>query len=153
MSRIAIVGLACQYPEAESPTTLWRNVLAGRRSFREIPAGRVDLEDYYSADRTAPDLTYNRVAAVLEDYVFDRLAFHVPGAVYRSTDTAHWLALDVAKRALDDAQFESLPTDRRRVAVLVGNTLTGDRTRSNNLRLRWPYVRRAVVSEIGRAHV
>lgn len=150
VSRIAIVGLACQYPEAESPTTLWRNVLAGRRSFREIPAGRVDLEDYYSADRTAPDLTYNRVAAVLEDYVFDRLAFHVPGAVYRSTDTAHWLALDVAKRALDDAQFESLPTDRRRVAVLVGNTLTGDRTRSNNLRLRWPYVRRAVVSALRR---
>ncbi|HTU73910.1 MAG TPA: type I polyketide synthase [Trebonia sp.] len=148
MSRIAIVGMGCQYPEADSPTVLWRNVLAARRSFREIPPERVDLADYHSADHSAPDVTYGRLAALLEDYHFDRLAFSIPGPLFRSSDTVHWLALDVAKRALDDATFDQLPVDRRRVSVLIGNTLTGDHTRSGTLRVRWPYVRRAVAATL-----
>ncbi|GIF46427.1 enediyne polyketide synthase [Asanoa ferruginea] len=147
-TRIAIVGLACQYPEAAAPALLWRNVLAGRRSFREIPPERLNLDDYHSPDRSAPDATYNRYAALLDDYQFDRVAFNVPGPAYRSSDIAHWLALDVAKRSLDDAGFADLPIDRRRVSVLMGNTLTGDYTRSGVLRLRWPYVRRAVAAAL-----
>ena len=33
-SCIAIVGMACRYPDASSPGELWNNVLAGRRAFR-----------------------------------------------------------------------------------------------------------------------
>jgi enediyne polyketide synthase len=148
LSRIAIVGIGCQYPEADSPAVLWRNVLAERRSFREIPAERFDLADYYSADRSVPDATYSRIAAVLDDYQFDRLSFSIPGPLFRSSDMVHWLALDVARRALDDAGFDQLPVDRRRVAVLIGNILTGDYTRSNVMRVRWPYVRRTVVATL-----
>src|SRR6266516_2338044 len=140
--------MGCQYPEADSPTVLWRNVLAARRSFREIPAERLDLADYHSADRSEPDATYGRFAAVLDDYQFDRLTFNIPGPLFRSSDIAHWLALDVAKRALDDAGFDQLSVDRRRVCVLIGNTLTGDYTRSGVLRLRWPYVRHAVTATL-----
>src|SRR4051812_417817 len=111
--------MGCQYPEANSPTILWRNVLAARRSFREIPPERLDLADYFSLDRSEPDATYNRFAAVLEDYQFDRLEFNIPGPLFRSSDMVHWLALDVAKRALDDAGFDQLPVDRRRVSVLI----------------------------------
>ncbi len=42
---IAIVGLACRYPDAASPEELWQNVLAQRRAFRRIPAERLRLED------------------------------------------------------------------------------------------------------------
>ena len=38
---IAIVGLACRYPEASSPNELWENVLGQRRAFRSIPAQRL----------------------------------------------------------------------------------------------------------------
>lgn len=148
--RIAIVGAACQFAEAPSPDILWRNVLATRRSFRELPSGRMNLRDYYAADRSAPDKTYARVAAVLEDYAFDRLRFKVPATVHRTFDVVHWLALDVADRALKDAGFHDLPIDPRRVSVLLGNTLTGDRTRSTVLRLRWPFVSRALRSVLAR---
>ena len=36
---IAIVGLACRYPDAASLAELWENVLAQRRAFRRMPAG------------------------------------------------------------------------------------------------------------------
>ena len=56
---------------------------------------------------------------------------------------AHWLALDIAAKALADAGFpEGKGLPRETTGVLLGNTLTGEFSRANVLRLRWPYVRR-----------
>ncbi|GAA2076744.1 SDR family NAD(P)-dependent oxidoreductase [Actinomadura alba] len=148
-ARLAIVGMACRYPDATSPRELWENVLAGRRAFRRLPGERMRLEDYWDADPAAPDRFYARNAAVIEGYEFDRVAHRIAGSTYRSTDLTHWLALDVAGRALADAGFpdgEGLP--RERTGVVVGNTLTGEFTRANVMRLRWPYVRRVVAAAL-----
>src|SRR4249920_1432723 len=102
---IAIVGMACVYPDARTPGELWENVLAQRRAFRRLPNERLRAEDYFSPDRNAPDCTYSTEAAVIEGYEFDRVAFRVVGSTFRSADLAHWLALDVASRALADAGF------------------------------------------------
>ena len=142
---IAIVGMACRYPDARSPDELWENALAQRRAFRRIPAERLNLSDYLSADRQSPDRTYSTEGAFIEGYEFDRVRFRVPGATYRAADPVHWLTLDVAAAALQDAGFaegEGLP--RETTGVFVGNTLTGEFSRANNMRLRWPYVRRVV---------
>ncbi len=142
---IAIVGMACEYPEARSPAELWENVLAQRRAFRRLPPERLRVEDYYAPGRDAPDRTYAVEAAVIEGYEFDRVGFRVAGGTFRSADLAHWLALDVAARALADAGFdqgEGLP--REATGVYLGNTLTGEFSRADVLRLRWPYVRRVL---------
>lgn len=142
---IAIVGMACRYPDARSPDELWENALAQRRAFRRIPPERLNLNDYLSSDRQSPDQTYSTEGAFIEGYEFDRARFRVPGATYRAADPAHWLALDVAAAALEDAGFaegEGLP--REATGVFVGNTLTGEFSRANTMRLRWPYVRRVV---------
>ncbi|MEV4711645.1 type I polyketide synthase [Micromonospora sp. NPDC049374] len=147
--KIAVVGLGCRFPDATSPRELWENVLAGRRAFRQLPDERTRLADYWSADPTAPDRFYSRMAAVIEGYEFDRVAFRVAGSTYRAADLTHWLALDVAARAFADAGFpdgDGLP--RERTAVVVGNTLTGEFTRANVMRLRWPYVRRTVAAAL-----
>ncbi|MFQ6009293.1 MAG: beta-ketoacyl synthase N-terminal-like domain-containing protein, partial [Candidatus Zixiibacteriota bacterium] len=144
-SGIAIVGMACCFPDAATPEELWQNVLAQRQSFRRIPPERLRYEDYVSPDRSATDLTYIAHAALIEGYEFDRERFRVVGSTYRATDLAHWLALDVAAQALEDAGFpdaEGLP--RETTSVLVGNTLTGEFSRAAVMRLRWPYVRRII---------
>jgi enediyne polyketide synthase len=149
MTRIAIVGMACRYPDATSPAQLWENAVAGRRAFRRLPDVRMRLDDYWDPDPSAPDRFYARNAAVLEGYQFDRVRFAVAGSTYRSTDLTHWLALDVASQALADAGFplaEGLP--RERTGVVVGNTLTGEFARANLMRLRWPYVRRVVAASL-----
>ena len=142
-SPIAIVGMACIYPDARSPIELWENALAQRRAFRRMPAERMRMEDYLSADKHTPDATYSAEAAVIEGYEFDRVAYRVVGSTYRSADLAHWLALDVAARALADAGFPNADgLDRATTGVVLGNTLTGEFSRANLMRLRWPYVRR-----------
>ncbi|MFC0099218.1 SDR family NAD(P)-dependent oxidoreductase [Micromonospora marina] len=147
MSRIAVVGMSCRYPEADSVADLWRNVLSGRRAFRRLPPERMSLEDYWDADPAAPDRFYNRNAAVIEGYTFDRIRHRIAGSTYRSTDLTHWLALDVAGEALADAGWpDGAGLPRERTAVVVGNTLTGEFSRANVLRLRWPYVRRVLAA-------
>jgi enediyne polyketide synthase len=148
-SGVAIVGMACRYPDASSPAELWTNVLAGRRAFRRIPAERLRLEDYFAEDASAEDRLYSSEGAFIEGYEFDRVRFRIAGSTFRSADLAHWLALDTAARALADAGFadgEGLP--RESVGVFLGNTLTGEFSRANTLRLRWPYVRRVAEAEL-----
>ncbi|ASO20943.1 enediyne polyketide synthase [Actinoalloteichus hoggarensis] len=147
--RIAIVGIGLRYPDAATPDELWENVLAGRRAFRRLPNERMNRADYWSPDPEAPDRFYSTMAAVLRDFEFDRVAYQVAGSTYRSTDLTHWLALDVAARALADAGFprgEGLPTAT--TGVVLGNSLTGEFSRANTLRLRWPYVRRTLAAAL-----
>ena len=75
MTRIAVVGMACRYPDAATPQELWENTLAGRRAFRRLPDVRTRLDDYWDADPATPDRFYARTAAVIEGYEFDRVAF------------------------------------------------------------------------------
>ena len=146
---IAIVGMACVFPDCRSPDELWENVLARRRAFRAIPPERLRLADYLARDRYTVDRTYSTMAAVIEGYEFDRVEFRVSGGTFRATDMAHWLALDVSARALADAGFpggEGLP--HAETGVLVGNSLTGEFSRANQMRLRWPFVRRVLESAL-----
>ena len=146
---IAIVGIACRYPDARTPSELWENVLSRRRAFRRIPPERLRIEDYLDRDASDPDGLYASEAAVIEGWEFDRVRFRVAGPTFRSADLAHWLALEVAAQALADAGFpdaEGLPRDA--TGVLLGNSLTGEFSRANLLRLRWPYVRRTLAAQL-----
>lgn len=148
MPSIAIIGMACRYPDARSPRQLWENALAQRRSFRRIPQVRLCLDDY-SADGQTEDRIYLRTAAVLEDYEFDRIRFQVSKETFASTDLVHWLALDIASQALEDAKLLDADDSRReRIGVYIGNSLTGEFSRANLLRLRWPYLRRVLAATL-----
>lgn len=142
-SPIAIVGAACRYPDAASPSELWENVLAQRQAFRRMPPERLPLADYYSPDPSVPDKTYSQNAALITNWSFDRAKYRVSRSTFDSADLVHWLALEVADAALCDAGFDP-PADT--TGVILGNTLTGDSSRANSLRLRWPYVRRAAIN-------
>lgn len=141
---VAVVGLGCRYPGASSPRQLWENILARRRQFRRMPDERLPLAEYYDPNPTVADKTYGKWAAVLDGYEFDWAARLIPKATYEATDIAHWLALDVALQMLADAGYDATRLPGKTTQVIVGNTLTGEFTRSNTLRLRWPFVRKSL---------
>ncbi len=143
---IAVVGMACRYPDADNPQQLWENILARRVSFRKIPDVRL-ADAYFSADGSDLDATYSYKAAVLKNYSFPREKFKISKGVFETADFAHWLALDVAAEAIEDANFSSLNEYKDVTGVFVGNTLTGEFSRANLLRLRWPYVSKVLIKQ------
>jgi enediyne polyketide synthase len=146
---IAIVGMACRYPDADTVKQLFENSLAQRTSFRKIPDVRLS-SGYFDDSGKATDRAYARQAAVIKGFNFDRRWFRVSQASYEVTDLTHWLALTVAHEAIQDIRFRkdgaSLGSDA--VRVVVGNTLTGEFSRANQMRLRWPYVRGVMVQHL-----
>ncbi|GLY50279.1 type I polyketide synthase [Lentzea sp. NBRC 102530] len=149
---VAVVGLACRYPDADSPARLWETVLGRRRGFRRLPATRLSSDYIGAADD--PDRTYLTHAGLLRGWSFDRQRFGVPGPLHRAVDHAHWLALETAADALVDAGFpDGRGLDRDRVGVLLGNTMTGEFSRAAQLRLRWPFLRRAAKAALDGAGV
>lgn len=141
---IAVIGMGCYYPGASCLMYLWENILSKRCQFRQFPNQRLPIAEYYDSNASTPDKTYGNRAAVIDGFEFDWVQRRVPKTAVDSTDIVQWLALEVAIQALEDAGYtrESVPTEQ--AGVILGNTLTGEHTRSNMMRLRWPYVKRAL---------
>ncbi|MGC0366321.1 enediyne polyketide synthase [Rhodococcus sp. 27YEA15] len=141
---IAIIGMSVRSPGANDLRSFWGNVLARRTQFRRFPAGRVSLEDYWSDNPDDLDKMYADRGAFIDGFEFDWIKRRIPERTFRSTDLTHWLALETALSAMEDAGYtrESVPRDRS--AAIVGNSLTGEESRMWSMRLRWPYVKRAL---------
>ncbi len=151
---IAIVGLACRFPDADDTAALLDAVLTGRRAFRRIPPARLDLAEYFNPDPHVRDATYSTRAALLEGWRFDLAAFGISGQDFASADPAHWLALETAARALAAAGFPGgtgLPAERS--GVFIGNTAAKDGAPAAALRLRWPYTRRVLADALAAAGI
>ncbi len=147
---VAVVGIALRYPDARTPSEFWENILARRAAFRRMRDERLPLVDYYDANRYVPDKTYGSNAAYMDGYRFDYKGHKINKQCYESTDTVQWLSLDVSGAAIADAGGINTDAERDRTSVIVGNTLTGEESRVASMRLRWPYVRKALIAS-GRA--
>nr|VFK15421.1 MAG: enediyne polyketide synthase [Candidatus Kentron sp. LFY] len=144
-TNIAIIGIACIYPGANDTKEYWESILCKRRGFREIPDERMPFADYGSAHRSDRDKTYARKAALIDGFEFDWKRHRIPKVAYEATDTTHWLALQTAIDAVAASGIDLDAIGRDNIGVVVGNSLTGEISRANLLRLRWPYVRRAII--------
>ena len=143
---IAVVGMACWYPGTRNVQQLWENVLAKRQEFRRMPKTRLSLEDYFDPDPSVPDKSYGQRAALLDGFIFDWAGYRIPQATFEATDIAQWVALEVARQAFLDAGWTRENIPREKTGVLLGNSLTGEQMRANYMRLRWPFVARALRS-------
>ncbi len=148
---IAVIGMACRYPGAKNLVELWENILAKRQQFRDMPKERLPLSEYHDPDPATPDKTYGRKAAVIDGFDFDPSAYRIPKSTYAATDIVHWLALATALEALKHSRLKLETLPREIAGVILGNTLTGEETRTGTLRLRWPFVRK-VLRRAAEAH-
>lgn len=139
---IAIIGMACRYPGAANVVELWENILTCRQQFRDIPDVRLPASEYFDQDPAVDDKSYGRRAALLDGFEFDPKAYRIPRKTFETTDIVHWLALSTALEAFGNAGLRDDNFSRDRAGVILGNTLTGEESRSNILRLRWPFVRK-----------
>ena len=148
---VAVVGLACRFPEADDPPTLLDTILTGRRAFRRVPPGRLDLADVGGAAglRAAGIPASAPRAGLIEGWQFDRAAFAVTEPAYRAAGPAHWLALETAARALAAAGFPGgTGLDRDRVGVFIGAAPAGRGGTAEAAALRWPQVRRVLAESL-----
>lgn len=124
-SPIAIVGMACIFPEAPNLHAFWRNVVTARDSVTECPSERWNHAVYYDpAGR--PGKSISKWGAFVPETLFEPDEFGVPPTSLASVDPAQLLALIVAKAALGDAGLIPNNPSAERTSVIFGATSGGD---------------------------
>ncbi len=118
---IAVIGMACLFPEARNAREFWDNIVNKRDSITDVPSNRWDVNDYYDPDPKAPDKTYCKRGGFLPEIDFDPMEFGMPPNILEVTDVSQMLSLVVAKAALEDARYgDSSDFDRDRIGIVLG---------------------------------
>ena len=106
---IAVVGLACRFPAAESPDAYWRLLAAGECAIGDAPAGRWD------------GVPGARRGGFLDDVAgFDAAFFHVSAREAAAMDPQQRLVLELVWQAVEDAGVAGESLRASRTSVFVG---------------------------------
>lgn len=107
---IAIVGMGCRVPGADSPEALWALLEAQRVVAQRQPDDRWDSAAFYDADPDVPGKSYLRSGSFLDSVdSFDADFFGISPREANKLDPQQRLLLEVSWEALENA---GLPPDR-----------------------------------------
>ncbi|WP_329101452.1 SDR family NAD(P)-dependent oxidoreductase [Micromonospora sp. NBC_01699] len=101
---IAIVGMACRFPGAPNVGAYWKLLTQGVDAITEVPAGRWDIEQFFSSAPDAPGKMNTRWGGFLEHVDrFDAGFFGLAPREVLQMDPQQRLVLELAWEALEDA--------------------------------------------------
>ncbi|WP_338674122.1 SDR family NAD(P)-dependent oxidoreductase [Streptomyces sp. SCSIO 30461] len=134
---VAVVGMACMFPGAPDLASFWANVLDGVDSVGEVPPERWDPA-VHGPD--ASGASASRWGGFLAPVPFDPLRYGIPPASLGSIEPVQLLALEAARRALEDAGIGSggRDFDRTRTGVVFGAEPGSDLSNAATLRAVLP---------------
>ena len=118
---IAVVGMACLYPDANGVDAFWRNIVAGKDSIREVPRERwqgsrlLDLPPEHQAH-----VATTRGGFISTPYLFDPIRHKVMPNVARHGDVDQFILLDIIADALADAGIGEKDPVRKTTDVILG---------------------------------
>ncbi|MFD7630904.1 SDR family oxidoreductase [Streptomyces sp. NPDC059851] len=140
---VAIVGMACMFPQAPDLAAFWAQVLDGRDAITEVPPERWDPDVHCSPgpDGAGP-ASASRWGGFLPRIPFDPLRYGIPPASLGSIEPVQLLALEASRRALEDAGYggdgRGRAFDRSRTGVVFGTEAGSDLSNATTLRAVLP---------------
>ncbi|MFI9545741.1 SDR family oxidoreductase [Streptomyces sp. NPDC052016] len=131
---IAVVGMACMFPQAPDLATFWANVVGGHDAVTEVPPERWDPAVHHG------EATPSKWGGFLPPIPFDPLRYGIPPASLGSVEPVQLLSLEAARRALEDAGYGDgeRDFDRSRTSVVFGAEAGSDLSNAATLRAVLP---------------
>jgi acyl transferase domain-containing protein/acyl carrier protein len=119
---LAVIGIACRFPGANSLDQFWELIQNGACSISELPAERLERSLYYSPERGkgAEGKTYSTLGGVVPIPPLDPALCPEPNAY----DPAHLTMLEVAAASCRDAGWDPLAMPLRNIGVYIGHART-----------------------------
>lgn len=120
MEDIAIIGMACRFPDAPDKEQFWENLIEGKESIGDFPEKR--LEDF---KRVEENISVLRKGGYLESIdSFDCEYFNIPPKVALQVDPYHRNMLEILVETLEDAGYSKSSVYGKNIGVFVGNDHT-----------------------------
>jgi acyl transferase domain-containing protein/acyl-CoA synthetase (AMP-forming)/AMP-acid ligase II/acyl carrier protein len=101
---VAVVGLGCRFPGADSPEAFWQMLRDGVDGISEVPATRWDIEKFYAPVQASPGKMNTRWGGFLQNIEqFDPYFFNIAPREAARMDPQQRLLLEVAWETLENA--------------------------------------------------
>ena len=118
---IAIIGMDCQFPQANHAEGYWQLLQNGIDAVTEIPSERWDISQYYDPDPSQPGKMYARHGAFLDQVDrFDPHFFGISPLEAIGMDPQQRLLLEVSYHALENAGQSPEQLKGSKTGVFVG---------------------------------
>ena len=132
-NKIAIVGIANQYPEADTPKDFWQNLLDKKDSRTTLSAEKLGAKpESYQGVQGESDRFYCDKGGYIENFNFDSNGYRLTAESFNGVDQSFLWALDTSRKALVDAGIDLNADVLERTGVIMG-ALSFPTTRSNDL--------------------
>ncbi|MEG3695955.1 beta-ketoacyl synthase N-terminal-like domain-containing protein, partial [Vibrio coralliirubri] len=103
-NKIAIVGIANQYPEADTPKDFWQNLLNKKDSRTTLSAEKLGAKpESYQGVQGESDRFYCDKGGYIENFNFDSNGYRLTAESFNGVDQSFLWALDTSRKALVDA--------------------------------------------------
>ncbi|MCU7938436.1 MAG: hypothetical protein KZQ64_14095 [gamma proteobacterium symbiont of Bathyaustriella thionipta] len=134
MDKIAIIGTACLFPEADTPQAYWENLVANKDSRVTAQAEQMgrDPDDYFSPAKDTKDKYYCTRGGYINNFRFDAQGYALDAAQLNGLDNTFQWALHVSREALKDSGYSDKLDLLSRCGVILGN-LSFPTKKSNQL--------------------
>jgi acyl transferase domain-containing protein/acyl-CoA synthetase (AMP-forming)/AMP-acid ligase II/aryl carrier-like protein len=118
---IAIVGLACRFPGADTPEEFWQNLAQGVVSIQEVPSDRWSISEHYDPRPRQPGKTISKWGGFLEHVDrFDARFFGISPYEAERMDPQQRLLLELAWEVLEHAGHSGAKLTGSSTGVFLG---------------------------------
>lgn len=105
-SKIAVVGMACRFPGADSTDEFWDRLMQRQDMHRTVPSDRFDVETHVDPTGKRPNTSKTPYGCFVENPgLFDAMFFGMSPREAEQTDPMQRLALVTAYEALESAGY------------------------------------------------
>ncbi|MDJ1182481.1 type I polyketide synthase [Roseofilum casamattae] len=125
---IAIIGISCRYPGANSWQEFWENLKNGVDSIDEVPVEKWPREQWYDPDPNNPNTSYSKWSGFIDDVdKFDPFFFKISPGEAEYMEPQHRIFLEETYHAIEDAGYAPESLKGQACGVFVG-AANGDYT-------------------------
>ena len=123
MQKIAVIGIACLFPGAETIHQFKQNLFENRDNTtpHSVDQMGVSPDLFYHPRIGEPDKYYSRRGGYIQDFNFESTGFNLPSEFLESLDDVYKWSLTVAKEALRDSGYLNNRSALSNCGVILGN--------------------------------
>lgn len=123
MEKIAIIGLSCLFPGAETPAQYWQNLIDHRNLVSTATSDQMgkDNDIFYHPQKGQPDKYYLAKGGFVRNFQFDPHGYRLAPETLQRLDNVFQWPLYVARHALEDGGYWSPTEGLAGCGLILGN--------------------------------
>lgn len=126
MEKVAIIGLSCLFPDAETPEQFWQNLINQKDSISDATSDQmgVDPDVFFEPIKGKTGETgkyYCKRGGFIKNFRFDPVGYRISPEILTSLDYIFQWALYVSKQALLDSGYLGNDEKLARCGLILGN--------------------------------